>query len=95
MKIKKNLSDEEMFKGFVEKETFETIVLVKQEDKKNKNTDNKQKQSMLSLPAATIEKLDKEILQLRIDCKKRDISEIKWQVSTKGDEIILKAISKK
>jgi len=95
MKIKKNLSDAEMLKGFAEKESFETAVLKDSPVKKIKGNVKEEKLPLLSLPAETIEKLDKAVLQMRIDCKKRGISEVKWQVSSKNEEIILKAVAKK
>lgn len=89
MKIKKNLSDAEMFKGYVEQDSFETAVL---QEKPVKQTVKQEKTPMISLPMEIIEKLDKEILRMRIEFKNRGINDIKWQLSTKNDEIILKAV---
>ena len=92
MKIKKNLSDAEMLKGFAEKDSFETAVL---QDEPVKKPVKQEKVPMISLPAEIIEKLDKEILRTRIEFKNRGINDIKWQLVTKDGEIILKALPAK
>lgn len=91
MKIRKNLSDSEMLKGFVEKETFETAVHKDNNTVSAKPKPKEEQTPMLSLPVQTIEKLDKEILQMRIKYKSQGVNELKWQLTVKNDEIILKA----
>lgn len=87
MKIKKNLSDEEMLKGFAEKETFEIKASVTKPPKG-------EKAQLVSLPDDVTAKLNKEIMNIRLTLKNKGITEIKWQITVSGSEITIKPSKK-
>lgn len=95
MKIKKNLTDQDMLKGFNEKESFETTAWQEKKATVQKTTKQQEQQLLLSLPKETIEKLDKALLQLRINLKQQGLNDINWQIITESNQIIVKAIMKK
>ncbi len=92
MKIKKNLSDADMLKGFAEKESFETAVLP---EEKRPTPKTEEAGVLVSLPEEVLTKLDKAVLQLRFKLKQQGAGEVKWQVQENGSEIIIKAQAQK
>ena len=92
MKIKKNLSDADMLKGFKEAHSFETEIL---EDSQADNflrrpgkvvkTGNE-----LLLPADAQEKLNKYLLELSMEWFKNGNGEVDWKVIKEKDQIIIK-----
>lgn len=94
MKIKKGLTDQDMLKNFTEKESFETTAWQDKQKIAPKAPKQIEQQTLLSLPKETIEKLDKALLQLRINLKQQGINDVNWQVVTENSQIILKAITK-
>ena len=93
MKIKKNLSDAEMLKNFKEKESFETAIL-KDSSVEKKVPVKKESVPIISLPEDVVVKLDKAVLHLLFSLKQKGHTQIKWQLTAKNDEIILKPIAK-
>lgn len=95
MKIKKNLTDQEMLKNFVENDSFETSAWQEKDEKIKKSNLKVESQTLVSLPKEVIEKLDKALLQLRINLKQQGINDVNWQVITESNQIILKSVTKK
>lgn len=90
MKIKKNLSDEEMFKGYVEKESFENAFdadeKVTSPKLKNKAAETKE----LLLPANAQEKLNQYLLEISMDWFKNGNGDVVWKVQKEQCQIIIK-----
>ena len=74
MKIKKNLSDEEMFKGYVEKESFENAF----------DADEK----IVSSEAQ--EKLNQYLLEISMDWFKNGNGDVVWKIYKEQGQIIIK-----
>lgn len=94
MKIKKNLSDAEMFKGYVEKESFENSFeddIITAPKVKNKTAAVKE----LLLPAEAQEKLNKYLLEISMDWFKNGNGEAVWKVQKEQGQIIIKPASDK
>lgn len=91
MKIKKNLSDEEMFKGYVEKESFENSFDV---DEKTSTPKIKNKTAAttkeLLLPAEAQDKLNQYLLEVSMDWFKNGNGEVVWKVQKEQGQIIIK-----
>lgn len=64
MKIKKNLSDEEMFKGYVEKESFENAFDADEKIVSSKMKNKAAAAKELLLPAEAQEKLNQYLLEI-------------------------------
>ena len=94
MKIQKNLTDQDMLKNFTEKDSFETTAW-QETNKPTPKSVKQEQQALMSLPSETIEKLDKALLQLRINLKQQGINDVNWQIVTENNQIILKAVTKK
>lgn len=96
MKIKKNLSDADMLKGFKEEKSFETEIL------KDGNTENflrkpniTKSNKELLLPAEAQDKLNKYLLELSMEWFKNGNGEVDWKVIKEKDQIIIKPASSK
>ena len=85
MKIKKNLSDEEMFKGYVEKESFENAF---DADEKIENKAAAAKE--LLLPAEAQEKLNQYLLEISMDWFKNGNGDVVWKIYKEQGQIIIK-----
>ena len=81
MKIKKNLSDEEMFKGYVEKESFENAF-----DADEKIVSSKMKNKA----AAAKEKLNQYLLEISMDWFKNGNGDVVWKIYKEQGQIIIK-----
>ena len=93
MKIKKNLSDADMFRGMEEEESFETAVLTDdsraRKFKKNSSTIKKEAEAMM-LPPDAIEKLNRCLLEVSMEWLKDKGGDVDWKVVREGTSIILK-----
>ncbi len=91
MKIRKNLSDEEMFQGFIEKESFENT-FDKDEKTKVFKTKNKQNPATkeLLLPSEDQEKLNQYLLEISMDWFKNGNGDVVWKVQKEQGQIIIK-----
>ena len=92
MKIKKNLSDADMLKGFAEAKSFETEIL---EDSQADNSLRRPGKVVktgneLLLPADAQEKLNKYLLELSMEWFKNGNGEVEWKVQKEKDQIIIK-----
>jgi len=81
MKIKKNLSDEEMFKGYVEKESFENAF-----DADEKIVSSKMKNKA----AAAKELLNQYLLEISMDWFKNGNGDVVWKIYKEQGQIIIK-----
>ena len=93
MKIKKNLSDADMFRGMEEEESFETALLSDDSRriklKKNSSTVKKEAEAMM-LPAETIEKLNRCLLEVSMEWLKDKGGDVDWKILRDGISIIIK-----
>ena len=92
MKIKKNLSDADMLKGFKEAHSFETEILEDSQSAHSLRRPAKvaQKGNELLLPAEAQEKLNKYLLELSMEWFKNGNGEVEWKVQKEKDQIIIK-----
>ena len=98
MKIKRNLSDADMLKGFKEERSFETEILEDSDVGNSLRRPNKVVKTgkELLLPAEAQEKLNKYLLELSMEWFKNGNGEVEWKVLKEKDQIIIKpAPSKK
>lgn len=93
MKIKKNLSDADMFRGMEEEESFETAVLSDDsrriKPRKNSSAIKKEAEAML-LPPEAIEKLNRCLLEASMEWLKDKGGDVDWKVVRDGTSIIIK-----
>ena len=93
MKIKKNLSDADMFRGMEEEESFETAVLSDDSHhvklRKNSSTIKKEAEAMM-LPPEAIEKLNRCLLEVSMEWLKDKGGDVDWKVVRDGTSIIIK-----
>lgn len=99
MKIKKNLSDAEMFRGFEETESFETAFLQDDSEKRKIKSAVKREKSEeeeILLPPETREKLNRCLLEASMVWLKSKGGDMEWKVLREGTTITLQpAPSKK
>ena len=93
MKIKRNLSDADMFRGMEEEESFETTVLTDDSRpgkfKKNFSAIKKEAEAMM-LPPDAIEKLNRCFLEVSMEWLKDKGGDVDWKVVREGTSIIIK-----
>ena len=92
MKIKKNLSDADMLKGFKEAHSFETEILEDSQADYSLRKPGKVVKTgkELLLPADAQEKLNKYLLELSMEWFKNGNGEVDWKVLKEKDQIIIK-----
>lgn len=90
MKIKKNLSDEEMFQGYEEVESFENAIL--KDDSRHKSFKGKQAaaEKEMLLPAEAQEKLNRCLLEVSMEWLKGNNGDVEWKVIREGTTITIK-----
>jgi hypothetical protein len=97
MKIRKNLSDADMFKGSHESYTFENDVL---EDDAPRKTfrghvpANKNKEDELLLPKEAQEKLNRCLLEVSMEWLKAKNGDLDWKVKRNGFTITIEPKAK-
>ena len=93
MKIRKNLSDADMFRGLEEEESFETALLNDDSRRvklrKNSSTIKKEAEAIM-LPPETIEKLNRCLLEVSMEWLKEKCGNVDWKVIREGTSIIIK-----
>ena len=96
MKIRKNLSDEDMLKGYEEKVSFENAVYGDEpvKNKKTKSAKNAGVKEIL-LPEEALEKLNRYLLELSMDWFKNTKGEADWKVYKENGQIIIKPAAAK
>mgnify|MGYP003156972148 CR=1 FL=1 len=90
MKIKKNLSDEEMFKGYVEKESFENAFDADEKIVSSKMKNKAAAAKELLLPAEAQEKLNQYLLEISMDWFKNGNGDVVWKIYKEQGQIIIK-----
>ena len=93
MKIRKNLSDADMFRGMEEEESFETALLSDDSRRvklrKNSSAIKKEAEAMM-LPPEAIEKLNRCLLEVSMEWLKGKGGDVDWKVIKEGTSIIIK-----
>lgn len=90
-KIPKNLSDQLMFEGVQEKQTFETM-FIKEEPAPTPRA-KKEKESLEAgfLTKELTEKIGRALLEMKLELYKEGVVEYKIKVSREGKQVILSA----
>ncbi len=90
MKIKKNLSDEDMLRGFAETLSFENS-LQPQEGQVSQKKQKKQaaEANNIFLPAEIEEKFSKLMLEMRTQLLKDKKTNVEWKVKKENNQIII------
>ena len=98
MKIRKNLSDADMFRGMEEEESFETALLSDDSRRvklrKNISTFKKEAETMM-LPPEAIEKLNRCLLEVSMEWLKDKGGDVDWKVIREGTGIMIKPVPAK
>jgi hypothetical protein len=97
-KIKKNLSDKDMVKGFVEENTFETDIFTEAEPTPHLKTPPK-KDGAENFKTAFFtpelqETVSKALLELKVKLYQEGIVDYSLKVSQEGHQVILRAVPK-
>ena len=91
MKIKKNLSDTDMFKGVKEERSFENEILDETTEKAAFRSNKAvKKEKDLLLPAEAQEKLNQYLLELSMDWFKNGNGDVVWKIYKEQGQIIIK-----
>lgn len=96
MKIRKNLSDEEMLKGFSEELTFENGMYSEEKvrESKIKNTKKNNAKELL-LPEEAQERLNRFLLEISMEWLKNKNGDCSWKVLKENGQIVIKPIANK
>lgn len=96
MKIRKNLSDEEMLKGFSEELTFENGMYSEEKvrESKIKNT-KKNNAKELFLPEDAQERLNRFLLEISMEWLKNKNGDCSWKVLKENGQIVIKPVANK
>ena len=96
MKIKKNLSDEEMLKGFSEELTFENGMYSEEKvrESKIKNTKKNNAKELL-LPEEAQERLNRFLLEISMEWLKNKNGDCSWKVLKENGQIVIKPVANK
>ena len=98
VKIKKNLSDEDMLKGFKEELSFENGMYTEEKVRQVKLKGNKvPAKKELLLPEEAQERLNRFLLEISMEWLKNKNGNCTWKIAKENDQIIIKpvALSKK
>lgn len=96
MKIRKNLSDEEMLKGFSEELTFENGMYSEEmvRESKIKNTKKNNAKELL-LPEEAHERLNRFLLEISMEWLKNKNGDCSWKVLKENGQIVIKPVANK
>lgn len=96
MKIRKNLSDEEMLKGFSEEMTFENGMYSEEKvrESKIKNTKKNNAKELL-LPEEAQERLNRFLLEISMEWLKNKNGDCSWKVLKENGQIVIKPVANK
>lgn len=96
MKIRKNLSDEEMLKGFSEELTFENGMYSEEKVRESKIKNTKKTNSKeLLLPEDAQERLNRFLLEISMEWLKNKNGDCSWKVLKENGQIVIKPLSNK
>lgn len=93
-KIRKNLSDEEMLRGFAEELTFENGMYAdeKVHQSKIKGAKTPAKKEIL-LPEDAQERLNRFLLEISMEWLKNKNGSCTWKVLKEGEQIVIKPVA--
>lgn len=96
MIIRKNLSDEEMLKGFSEELTFENGMYSEEKvrESKIKNTKKNNAKELL-LPEEAQERLNRFLLEISMEWLKNKNGDCSWKVLKENGQIVIKPVANK
>lgn len=96
MKIRKNLSDEEMLKGFSEELNFENGMYSEEKvrESKIKNTKKNNAKELL-LPEEAQERLNRFLLEISMEWLKNKNGDCSWKVLKENGQIVIKPVANK
>lgn len=95
VKIRKNLSDAEMLKGFSEELTFENGMYAEEKLKQNKFKGAKAAvKKELLLPEDAQERLNRFLLEISMEWLKNKNGDCTWKVLKENGEIVIKPVAK-
>lgn len=94
MKIRKNLSDEDMLKGFKEEISFENGMYADEKVRQTKLKGNKApaKKEIL-LPEEAQERLNRFLLEISMEWLKNKKGNCTWKVAKENDQIVIKPVA--
>lgn len=96
MKIRKNLSDEDMLKGYEEEVSFENAIYGDEPVKNKKlKTAKKADSREILLPDEALAKLNRYLLEISMDWFKNTKGEADWKVYKEDGQIIIKPAAAK
>ncbi len=96
MKIRKNLSDEDMLKGYEEEVSFENAIYGDEPIKNKKlKTAKKADSKEILLPDEALAKLNRYLLEISMDWFKNTKGEADWKVYKEDGQIIIKPAAAK
>lgn len=94
VKIRKNLSDADMLKGFSEELTFENGMYADEKISKNKVKTNKSSEKKeLLLPSDAQERLNRFLLEISMEWLKNKNGDCVWKVLKENNQIVIKPVS--
>ena len=96
-KIRKNLSDEDMLKGFSEELSFENGIYSEEKTTarmKLKAKATKKKKKELLLPQDAQERLNRFLLEISMEWLKNKNGDCTWKVLKEGGQIVIKPVAK-
>lgn len=93
VKIKKGLSDEDMLRGFQEKISFENGIYAEEKSKTLKSTVRKPSSGEgVLLPKEELERLNRFLLEIGMECVRKNLGSCTWKVSRQNEQIIIKPV---
>lgn len=96
MKIRKNLSDEDMLKGYEEEVSFENAIYSDEPSKNKKIKPAKKADGKeLLLPEDAVEKMNRYLLEISMDWLKNKRGEVDWKVYKEDGQIVIKPAAAK
>ena len=96
MKIRKNLSDEDMLKGYEEEVSFENAIYGDEPIKNKKlKTAKKADSKEILLPDEALAKLNRYMLEISMDWFKNTKGEADWKVYKEDGQIVIKPAAAK
>lgn len=96
MKIRKNLSDEEMLKGFSEELTFENGMYSEEKVRESKIKNTKKTNSKeLLLSEEAQERLNRFLLEISMEWLKNKNGDCSWKVLKENGQIVIKPVANK
>lgn len=96
MKIRKNLTDEDMLKGFSEELTFENGIFNEEAaPRKIKGAKPAGNKKELLLPEEAVERLNRFLLEISMEWLKNKNGDCSWKVLKENDQIVIKPAAKK